>query len=155
MKVERIYTRGVVTTQRSDSLQKAAQTMRRLHVGALLVTEGGDGAGLVVGIVTDRDLALFAVAEALDARRVAVEKVMSPVVASVTESADALEAIERMRHAGVRRLLVTGDAGEPRGVLSIDDVVDGLAAELANASALMKSGVRREAAGLDGPRAAA
>lgn len=155
MKVERIYTRGVVTTQRSDSLQKAAQTMRRLHVGALLVTEGGDGAGPVVGIVTDRDLALFAVAEALDARRVAVEKVMSPVVASVAESADALEAIERMRHAGVRRLLVTGDAGEPRGVLSIDDVVDGLAAELANASALMKSGVRREAAGLDGPRAAA
>lgn len=152
MKVERIYTRNVVGARRSDSIQQAAGTMRRFHVGALLVLEEGDRAG-VAGIVTDRDLVVLALADGLSPK-VPVDKVMSPVVASVPEEADALEALERMRAAGVRRLLVTaGPKGEPAGILSIDDLVDGLAAELASAAALMKAEIRRESAQLGGQAA--
>lgn len=148
MKIERIYTRSVVGTSRHDTLQQAATTMGRFHVGALLVVEPTDHQPEVVGIVTDRDLVLLALAEGLNAHKVTVEKVMSPVVASVPENADVLEALERMRAAGVRRLMVTGEKGNPAGILSIDDIVDGLAAELAGAAALMKSEIGRERAQL-------
>ncbi|HUL96746.1 MAG TPA: CBS domain-containing protein [Usitatibacter sp.] len=155
MKVERICTRSPVAAARSDSLQKAAQTMRRLHVGSLLVTELAEAGSEVVGILTDRDLALLAVADALDVRKVTVDKVMSPVIASVAEDADVLEALERMRNGGIRRLLVTSPDGKAVGMLSIDDVVDGLAAELASAAALMKSEIKREAGQSGGASAAA
>ncbi|HET7730939.1 MAG TPA: CBS domain-containing protein [Usitatibacter sp.] len=146
MKVDRIYTRSVIGTSRHDSIADAAASMRRFHVGALLVLEAVEPKPQVVGIVTDRDLVLLALAEGVDCRALPVEKVMSPVVASVSEGADVLEALERMRAAGVRRLMVTGPRGDPAGILSIDDIVDGLAAELASAAALMKSEIRREAA---------
>lgn len=146
MRIERIYTRSVVGASRTDSLEQAAATMRRFHVGSLLVVEPAGPQPEVVGIVTDRDLVMHALAGGLNAHRVKIEQIMSPVVASVPETADVLEALERMRNAGVRRLLVTGEKGNPVGLLSIDDIVDGLAAELASAAALMKSEIGRERA---------
>ena len=56
---------------------------------------------------------------------------------------DALEA-------RIRRLLVTTEKGDPAGILSIDDIVDGLARELASAVALMKAEIRRERADFGG-----
>src|SRR5512141_2584229 len=122
MKVERVYTRSVVGTSRSSSIRDAATAMRRFHVGSLIVTEGGRHDTEVVGIVTDRDLVLQSLADDLDPRKASVDKVMSPVVASVAEDSDLLEALARMRAAGVRRLLVT-KGGKPAGILSIDDVL--------------------------------
>jgi len=58
------------------------------------------------------------------------------------------EALEIMRAHGVRRLLVTAADGALRGILSIDDVVDGLSADLAAAAAVLKGEVKRDAAGL-------
>lgn len=144
MKVERVYTRSVVAASRFDTIEDAAIAMRRFHVGALLVVEKSDARPEVVGIVTDRDLVLLALADRLDCHVIAVEKIMTPVVASVSEEADVLEALERMRSAGVRRLMVTSSLGDPAGIVSVDDIVDGLARELASAAALMKSEIRRE-----------
>lgn len=146
MKIERIYTRSVVGAARTDTLEQAAAAMRRFHVGALLVIETVGHRNDVVGIVTDRDLVLLALAEGLNVHRITVDKVMSPVVASVSENADVLEALERMRAAGVRRLLVTSERGAAAGIVSIDDIVDGLSVELASAAALMKADVARERA---------
>jgi signal-transduction protein with cAMP-binding, CBS, and nucleotidyltransferase domain len=153
MKVDRIYTRNGIGVARSDTIQQAAQAMRRFHVGALLVVEDGKSPE-VVGIVTDRDLVVLALAEGL-AAATPVDKVMSPVVASVPEEADALEALERMRAAGVRRLMVTaGPQGKPAGIVSLDDLLDGLAAELASAAALTKASVGRESVEMGGRAAA-
>jgi len=145
MKVERVCTRNVVATARSATLEEAARTMRRFHVGSLVVLEPGNGQQ-VAGIVTDRDLVVRGLAEGADPRRTRVDKVMSPVVASVPEDAELQEAIERMRAAGVRRLLVTKATGEPAGIVSLDDAVDGLVAELASLAGLMKNELGREAA---------
>jgi len=146
MKVERVCTRNVVATPRSATLEEAARTMRRFHVGALVVLEPANGGEEVAGIVTDRDLVVQGLAEGVDPKRTRVEKVMSPVVASVREDAELGEAIERMRAAGVRRLLVTKATGEPAGIVSLDDAVDGLVAELASLAGLMKNELGREAA---------
>ena len=145
MKVERVYTRNVVATPRSASLEEAARAMRQFHVGTLVVVDASNGRQEVVGIVTDRDLVVQGLADGADARKTRVEKVMAPVVATVPEDAELHEALERMRAAGVRRLLVTKEGGEPAGIVSLDDAVDGLVAELASLAGLMKSELRREA----------
>lgn len=146
MKVDRVYTREVVATRRAASLVEAAETMRRFHVGTLVVIDEADGRRDVAGIVTDRDLVVHGLAGGLDAKRARVEQVMAPVVASVPEGAELLEALERMRAAGVRRLLVTKSNGDPAGIVSLDDAVDGLLAELSSVAALIKSERHREAA---------
>ena len=143
MKIERVYTRRVMATRRSAGIAEAAATMQRFGVGCLLVMEDGPG-GTAVGIVTDRDLALqgFASESSL------VGSVMTPVIATVREDADLHEALETMRANGVRRLLVVGADKALRGILSIDDIVDGLSADLAAAAAVLKGEVKRDAAGL-------
>lgn len=146
MRLDRIYTPNLIAVSPGDTLQQAAEAMRRHHVGALPVVESLGRAAEVLGIITDRDLAICAVADALDARKVKVDRVMSPAVASVPANADVFEALDRMRAAGVRRLLVTANGGTPAGIVSLDDIIDGLAVELASAAALMKSSVLREKA---------
>lgn len=146
MKVERVYTRDFVATPRTASLEEAARAMREFHIGTLIVVESSDGEREVVGILTDRDLVVRGLAEGLDARRTRVEKIMAPVVASVAEDAELDEALGRMRAAGVRRLLVTKANGEPAGIVSLDDAVDGLVTELVSLAGLVKSELSHEAA---------
>jgi CBS domain-containing protein len=145
MKVERVYTRKALATTRSAHIAEAAAAMRRFRVGALLVMEDGDpGTGRPVGIITDRDLAL----EGFAAETSTVGGAMTPMVATVSEEADVHEALELMRAHGVRRLAVTTAEGVVCGILSIDDVVDGLSADLAAAAAVLKGEIRRDSAGL-------
>jgi predicted transcriptional regulator len=144
MKLERIYTRRVLATTRGTSVVEAAVTMSRFAVGALLVFDDDEHDGPPVGIVTDRDIAVRGCA----AENVRVSDVMTPVVATVSDQADTHEAIELMRAHAVRRLIVTDKRGDVCGIVSIDDVVDGLATDLAAASAVLKGEVRRDSAGL-------
>ena len=144
MKVQRVYTPRVMSTTRHTPIVEAASAMRRYGVGSLLVMEGVAGSSKAVGIVTDRDIAL----EGFASESSEVGEAMTPVVATIRASADVHEALEVMRAHGVRRLIVTEDNGEIRGIVSIDDIVDGLAVDLAAAAAVLKGEVRRDAAGL-------
>jgi CBS domain-containing protein len=145
MNVGRIYTRNLVTVPRSGSLQQAATLMRSNHVGALLVTGEGTFSDRAVGIITDRDLAVQAMAEGVSPAGCAVGKFMTDSLATVSESADVHEAIEIMRAEGIRRLAVTGSDGEILGVLSFDDVVDAIAVELSSLAQALKTEWFREA----------
>ena len=131
-------------TTRSAQLAEAAAAMRSFQVGTLLVMEDPPAFGPPVGIVTDRDLAL----QGFATQATTVGEVMTPVVATVPEGADTHEALELMRAHGVRRLVVTNAEGGLCGILSVDDIVDGLSADLAAAAAVLKGEIRRDAAGL-------
>jgi predicted transcriptional regulator len=144
VKLERLYTRKVLATTRNTSLVEASVTMHRFGVGALLVMDDAEHDGPPVGIVTDRDIVVRGCAS----ENAHVGDVMTPVVATVPEHADTHEAIELMRAHAVRRLVVTDKRGDVCGIVSIDDIVDGLATDLAAASAVLKGEVRRDSAGL-------
>ena len=144
MKIARLYTRRIMATTRSAPIAEAAAAMQRFHVGTLLVMEDPPAVGPPIGIVTDRDLAL----QGFASESSTVGSVMTPMLATVGDEADVHEALELMRAHGVRRLVVTGPEGAVRGILSIDDVVDGLSADLAAAAAVMKGEIRTDAAGL-------
>lgn len=149
MRVDRVYTRKIVGTNRSATLAEAAELMREHRVGTLLVTDDPPREGNAIGFVTDRDVVVQAVAKGFDPRELSVGAVMAPVVATISEKADLHEALELMRGAGVRRLVVTHGEGHVVGILSLDDVIDGIAADMSSLTALVKSAVARERDSID------
>ena len=146
MKVKRICSRNLVCARRSFSLQEAAVLMREHHVGALLVTEEGPREDEFIGIVTDRDLVLQALAEGIGPREATVGDVMMPVIATIPENAEVFEALETMRDGGIRRLAVSADEGVLVGIISLDDILDALGAELTSLGAVIRSERERESA---------
>jgi CBS domain-containing protein len=151
MKVERVYTKGVVSVPKAATVEEAAELMLRHHVGALVVTEDRTASSDIVGFLTDRDIVLQAVAEGLDTSTLPVAEVMSPVLATVRESADLHEALEMMRGGGMRRLAVADAEDRIVGMLSIDDAISALAADLASLAGVLRRGRQREVAQSEAP----
>jgi signal-transduction protein with cAMP-binding, CBS, and nucleotidyltransferase domain len=146
MKVADICTQEVVVADRASSLQRAAALMREHHVGTLLVTaDAGDG-DRAVGIVTDRDLVVEAMAHGLDVDETEVGRLATHRLAAVPAGASIGEAISAMKQAGVRRLIVTEDGGRIRGIVSLDDVLDALAHEMLELAHAARGGAERESA---------
>jgi CBS domain-containing protein len=146
MNVGRICSRGIVSVHRGASLGDAAELMKAHHVGALLVTDDAEGAGRAVGVVTDRDLVLYALAEGIGPTDACVEDVMTPAVATIAADAGLFEAAESMRASGVRRLAVSDENGTLVGIVSLDDIVDAIAAELGSLALALRSERAREQA---------
>lgn len=100
-----------------QSLADAAQMMRDEDVGALPVVEEGQ----LVGIVTDRDIVVRAVAERVDPTSIKVGEVASREVVTVEPEQDLDEALTLMARHRVRRLPVV-EGGRLVGVLAQADV---------------------------------
>ena len=132
MNIQRLYTRQVVAVARTAQLAEAAAAMQRYNVGTLLVVEGP--AQRPVGIVTDRDLAI----QGFAADTTTVDAAMTPMLATIPDACDSHEALEAMRMHGVRRLVVVAGDGQVCGILSVHDVIEGLSADLALASAVLR-----------------
>jgi CBS domain-containing protein len=117
--VAQVMTRDVRSMMPSDNLQRAAQAMEELNVGAIPVCDGG---GKVVGIVTDRDIIVRGVARGRPADRTPLSDVMSAPVECVYED-DALEAVcERMQGQQIRRVAVLDSDDRLVGIVSLGDV---------------------------------
>jgi CBS domain-containing protein len=101
----------------SESLADAAQAMKEQDVGSLPVVEGGR----VIGVITDRDIVVRAVAERLDPQSVTVGDVASRDPVLVEPEQDLDEALALMAHHRVRRLPVV-ENGTLVGVLAQADV---------------------------------
>jgi CBS domain-containing protein len=145
MNVGEICSRIVVLAEGRTPVQQAAKLMRDHHIGALVVTEGGEGARIPVGIVTDRDLVVEVVAADVDYRTLTVGDIMSERPVALKESAGAFEAIEQMRSGGVRRLVVVDAGDHLLGILAMDDLVPVLAEELSALAQAIRVEQRREA----------
>ncbi|MFB7223581.1 CBS domain-containing protein [Streptomyces sp. NPDC056227] len=98
-------------------LGEVAREMAECGVGSVMVTEGGT----LRGIVTDRDLAVRALARGLDEDE-RVDTVMTSPVITVDVTDDLHEAYRVFRRSGVRRLPVL-DGHRVVGVLTVDDML--------------------------------
>jgi CBS domain-containing protein len=103
-------------------IREAARKMRELRIGCLPVGEGGR----LLGIVTDRDLVCRAVADGRDADRTRVRDVMTRGVAYCFEDQSLLEAATIMRDRQVRRLPVLDRRERVVGILSVNDLCEGV-----------------------------
>jgi CBS domain-containing protein len=132
MRVTDVMTRGVECVRPGVSLQEAARKMRDLDIGPLPVC--GDGNRLV-GMLTDRDITVRAVADGLDPKTARVQDVMTPDIIYVTEDQDVTEAARLMREHQIRRLVVLDNDKRLVGIVSLGDLaVDTHDEELAGAT---------------------
>ena len=83
MNIADICQRHIVTIDAVATLRDAANRMRDHHVGSLVVTSQSEGRSEVVGVLTDRDLAIEALARGLDAGELKVGHVASRHLAGV------------------------------------------------------------------------
>jgi CBS domain-containing protein len=106
------------TVKASETVAAAANTMRQLDVGSIIVV---NDSGLAVGILTDRDIAVRAVAQGLDPQATTVGDIYSEELTSVSPNDSVEEAVRLMRDRAIRRLpVVEGD--RPVGIVSIGDL---------------------------------
>jgi len=110
-------TRNPRTVEAGDSVAKAARQMRDGGFGSVLVLDNGR----VDGIVTDRDIAVRAVAEGRDPESTQVSEIYSTGVATVEPSQSIEDAVQTMREHDIRRLPVV-ENGRPVGILSLGDL---------------------------------
>jgi len=153
MIVSEVFTSAVVRASRSTTLQEAAKLMRKQHVGALVVTDEGLERDRPLGIVTDRDIVIKAVAEGLPVQRATVGDIMTQALATVLRTDTLTQALELMRTRGVRRLAVAEANGELAGIVSMDDIVDRLAGEIGAMHGILGNELAREIAQVAQPPA--
>ncbi len=119
MFVREIMTRHAATVGADETLESAARKMKELGIGALPVLERGQ----LSGILTDRDLAVRAVATGADPTRVSVRDAMTAQVIACREDDEVEEAARRMEERAVRRIMVLDREGDLSGMLTVDDLV--------------------------------
>lgn len=108
-----------------------SQLMRHHHIGALVVVDAQEKSR-PVGIVTDRDLVLELMAEGLDPSVFTAGDIMSVNLVNATLEMDEMDAVELMRTHRLRRLVIVDDKGQLAGIVTMEDVLEQLARELAN-----------------------
>lgn len=118
MEIRDIMMRSVETVDPDESLCEAARKMALQNIGLLPVWQ--DGA--LVGVLTDRDIVVRAVARGFDPEQTIVEEVMTSMVVSLPESSDLEDASDLMESKHVHRLVVVDDKAMPVGIVSLDKV---------------------------------
>lgn len=119
MRVKEVMTRGVECVGPDDPIQTAAEKMRNLNVGPMPVC-GLDGT--LAGMLTDRDIAVRAVAEGFDPTLCRVAEVMTPGVVYCHEDDDTAEAARLMEENQIRRVLVLDREKKLVGIVSLGDL---------------------------------
>lgn len=112
--------RAVCAVARDTPVRDALARMSACRAGCVLVLDAS--AAAPAGIFTERDFVTRVVTQGRDAS-LPIEQVMTRDPTTVRASDTVRRAIALMGAGGYRHLPVTGDGGEPIGVLSVKDVV--------------------------------
>lgn len=118
MKIREIMTRDVRVASPDDTLQLAAQLMEKDDFGMLPVGENDR----LVGMLSDRDIVIRAVARALAPDKVKVRDVMSTDVKYVFEDESVEEVARNMSDLQMRRMPVVNRDKRLVGIVSLGDL---------------------------------
>lgn len=117
MKVRDIMTKDIATLNADDSVEQAAHLMKEHNVGSIPVCSGEN----VVGIITDRDIAVRTVAEGENSKNQKVREVMSSNPVFANPEMDVHDAARIMSERQIRRLPVV-ENNNIVGMLAIGDL---------------------------------
>jgi len=113
-----IMTRSVAVVQRDETLQAAALRMREMDIGAMPVVDGK----ALVGMVTDRDIAVRGVADGMIPQESLVSEVMTEEVRWCSADDTVEQVLAEMGEAQVRRLAVLDANREIVGIVALGDI---------------------------------
>jgi CBS domain-containing protein len=117
MQARNVMSSNIYSVDSVESLAAVAQIMGRLDIGALPVIDGRK----LVGIVTDRDLAVRGLGQGLP-EDTPVSQIMTREVVTCRETDDLDDVIETMTYQQIRRVPVCSASGEVVGIISLGDL---------------------------------
>lgn len=124
MTVGDICNRNVVVAPKTEMVVDAARRMRTSHVGALVVVETRNERQWPIGLLTDRDIVISAVAGDPDhINYLLVSDVMTPDPVTLREEEGPDAALKIMQKHGIRRLPIVDHTGALTGILTLDDLL--------------------------------
>jgi CBS domain-containing protein len=116
-----LMTQDVISCVPGDAVQVVAHSMKAQDVGAMPLVDTHQTRKLI-GIVTDRDLALKVVAEGLDSFKTTAGDVMSQKVVVCKTDDDWQLALDAMAQHQLRRIPVVDELGRIAGIIAQADV---------------------------------
>jgi CBS domain-containing protein len=117
--IQEIMTRDVQTISPQETVQRAAQLMDELNVGAIPVLDGDK----LVGMITDRDITVRSVAAGQAPNATRVADVMSTDVRTCTPGQSVDEVLGKMGDVQIRRIPVLDEQSQQViGIVSLGDV---------------------------------
>jgi len=120
-KCNEVMTKNPVCCLPSDMVSKVAQLMKSDDIGPVPIVENEQTRKLV-GIITDRDLAVKIVAEGRDPKSTRAEEVMTRKVVTCHADDDLQKALDAMSGHQLRRIPVVDDNKKVLGIISQADV---------------------------------
>ncbi|SFC18823.1 CBS domain-containing protein [Massilia yuzhufengensis] len=117
--IREVMTTDVKTVAPAETVQRAAQMMKELNVGAIPVCEGDQ----LLGMVTDRDIAVRSVAAGQAPGQATVGEIMSKDVRTCSSEQTVADVLSQMGDAQIRRVpVVDGQSGKLVGIVSLGDL---------------------------------
>jgi CBS domain-containing protein len=122
VKAQDIMTPNPVSVTPETPVQEAARLMKDQNIGMLPVVRD-DGSRQLVGVVTDRDIALRHVAEGHGSSDCPVKEAMTEHVTTCTPQTDLDDVMQVMGREQVRRIPIVDERGDLVGVVAQADIV--------------------------------
>jgi CBS domain-containing protein len=119
IRVHELMTRRVTSAHPATSIERAVRLMDECDCGALPVV--GDN-GVLVGMVTDRDIALRIIGRGRDARGAIVADCMTERVFACYAEESVAECMRQMAHHQVRRMPIVDNRGRLVGIIAQGDL---------------------------------
>src|SRR5262249_613593 len=110
-----------ITVPLDSTLQKTVEVMQSRHLGCVLVV---DGAGILKGIFTERDLLTKVAGRKYDWNAITVSEFMTADPESLKREDGIARALNLMCIRGYRHVPLVDEAGRPTGVVSVKDIVE-------------------------------
>lgn len=124
----------MVVLNSKDSVLEAARAIQENNIGAVIV----QNKGRVVGLVTDRDLAIRVLGRGLDAEATTLAEVMTTPVATLSPTDSQNDAIRLMQQRNIRRIPLVEDE-RVVGIVTLDDLLLDEAASLDQLSVVIEA----------------
>ncbi len=121
MKCSEVMTPDPSCCLATDTVFEAAQLMKSEDVGPIPILNDREAKKLI-GIVTDRDLALKVVAEGLDPKQTKIEEIMTTGVQTCGPDDDVSNVLELMEEHHIRRIPIVDDKDRLVGIIAQADV---------------------------------
>jgi len=122
MKAQDIMSKDPICVTPDTSLADAARLMKDENIGVVPVVDA-ESSRRLIGILTDRDIAIRAVAEGRDGATTSVGHIMTADVRTSTPSDSVNDVMELMGREQVRRVPVVDDRGALVGIIAQADIV--------------------------------
>ncbi|PSP40353.1 hypothetical protein BRC66_04060 [Halobacteriales archaeon QH_2_66_30] len=132
--IDDVIQTDVVTAQPDAPLTEVAERLESEDVGAIVLVEDEEPAGLV----TDRKIAL-SIDEFDDPSETTAEEIATDDLVTGTTTLTVFEVLNRMNDDDIRRLPVVDEDGTLKGIVTLDDLLVLLATELEKAASIIQS----------------